>query len=69
MSERMCWSTDPFLRDVRITDADRATVRARERWQPGDLIRAQMGDYGVIDHWQHAVCPDPITHPEGECDR
>jgi len=54
-----------------------------ERWQPGDLIRAQMGDYGVIDHWQHAVCPDPITdgligtacpvcwlvHPEGECDR
>ena len=22
MSERMCWSTDPFLRDVRITDAD-----------------------------------------------
>ena len=49
-----------------------------ERWQPGDLIRAD--DDRV---WKHAHCPDPTTdhligkpcdtcwliHPEGACDR
>ena len=52
-----------------------------ERWQPGDLIRAD-GDGA----WKHAVCPDDklaasirpgevacqdcwLIHPEGECDR
>lgn len=47
-----------------------------ERWQPGDLIRAD--EY----QWMHAVCPDTpperehpvcqtcwLTHPEGACDR
>lgn len=30
MSERMCWSTDPFLRDVRITREDDADELADE---------------------------------------
>ena len=31
-----------------------------ERWQPGDLIRAEArtGSPGADDIWQHAVCPD-----------
>ena len=44
MSERMCWSTDPFLRDVRITDADRATVRARvAREDDADELAGMLG--------------------------
>lgn len=52
-----------------------------ERWQPGDLIRADETELGTPPAWQHAVCPDPLatehpgcqecwlTHPEGACDR
>ena len=52
-----------------------------ERWQPGDLIRAEQPHPGNLPEWQHAVCPDPLvaehpvcttcwlTHPEGACDR
>lgn len=52
-----------------------------ERWQPGDLIRADAHEPGTLPTWQHAVCPDPLatehpvcttcwlTHPEGACDR
>lgn len=44
MSERMCWSTDPFLRDVRITDADRATVLARlAREDDADELADELG--------------------------
>ena len=50
-----------------------------ERWQPGDLIRAEADG-----RWKHATCPlavDDLTpmhticttcwldHPEGACDR
>ena len=30
-----------------------------ERWQPGDLIRAEArtGSPGADDIWQHAACP------------
>ena len=54
-----------------------------ERWQPGDLIRADKYHDNGVPVWTHAVCPDPITdglvgtacpvcwlvHPEGVCDR
>ena len=53
-----------------------------ERWQPGDLIRAEETSPGDLPAWQHAVCPDEdltpthpvcetcwLTHPEGACDR
>ena len=54
-----------------------------ERWQPGDLIRADSYPHGELPTWKHAVCPDPLTdklvltacpvcwlaHPEGACDR
>ena len=44
MSERMCWSTDPFLRDVRITDAQRATVLARlAREDDADELADELG--------------------------
>jgi len=49
-----------------------------ERWQPGELIRADEDRT-----WKHAVCPDAVperpdhpgcdvcwlAHPEGACDR
>ena len=35
-------------------------VKCGERWQPGDLIRAdKYHDHGKA-LWTHAVCPDPI---------
>lgn len=52
-----------------------------DRWQPGDLIRADEPEPGDLPEWRHAVCPDPLTdtnpvcqtcwltHPEGACDR
>lgn len=56
-----------------------------EKWQPGDLIRAEGGPRAPLGDaiWQHATCPDPLatehpvctecwlTHPaiEGACDR
>ena len=44
MSERMCWSTDPFLRDVHITDDDRATVLARlAREDDADELADELG--------------------------
>ena len=56
-----------------------------ERWQPGDLIRADNDEPGTPTTWRHAVCPDDaldvlaaahpicptcwLDHPEGACDR
>lgn len=52
-----------------------------ERWQPGDLIRANKTKPGDLPEWRHVVCLDPLettnkacpvcwlTHPEGACDR
>ena len=54
-----------------------------DRWQFGDLIRAEETRPGDLPAWQHAVCPDDdpltaahpacqtcwLTHPEGACDR
>lgn len=56
-----------------------------ERWQPGDLIRAEAIPPGESPIWKHATCPDSdlddltaqhpvcgvcwLTHPEGACDR
>ena len=43
-NERLVWSCDPFLRDVRITDADRATVLARlAREDDADELADEMG--------------------------
>lgn len=41
-----------------------------ERWQPGDLIRADEHPLGKLPVWQHAVCPESVEKPEGAvCDR
>ena len=33
-------------------------VECGERWQPGDLIRADKYHRDGLPIWQHAVCPD-----------
>lgn len=55
-----------------------------QRWQPGDLIRADQPERGVLPIWQHATCPETpddrdaqrtpcercfLIHPKGTCDR
>ena len=34
-----------------------------ERWQPGDLIRAETPTPDDLPEWRHAVCPDPLAEP------
>lgn len=35
------------------------------RWEPGDLIRSEAYEPGTLPTWQHAVCPDDATWPDG----
>ena len=43
-NERLVWSCDPFLRDVRITDTQRATVLARlAREDDADELAGMLG--------------------------
>lgn len=34
-----------------------------ERWQPGDLIRADRTTSEGLPRWTHAVCPDARAEP------
>lgn len=37
-----------------------------DRWQPGDLIRAEAAQPGESPTWQHAVCPESVESLEGD---
>ena len=37
-----------------------------ERWQPGDLIRAEDTPPGELPVWRHAACPESVEKLEGD---